>query len=279
MAYGIPFNNVSCFIGRIDELDENFEKTGIMWVDFDDVNGEKDKPPHGEDGSPIRKVIASWTIRSAYAAWINPPVLKYKGRFKLNGSMQVDEMEFKCEKVSMKGKGRIKLGNAQLSQVTLAGGPPLTGTVAHPLGPGTSTTPVAISNASGMATIESQGPMAELEFNTDDATIKFNSEVTFKVNDNKLHFPELHTAKSGLDGYDIELKLDKAQTMPWCTDISDINGDDQTPGDGDDMSADDSQSKARPRDKFIATGKAGDKALCMAFNNSLDQLYCVDIFI
>jgi hypothetical protein len=254
-----------------------------MWVDFDDINGEKDNPHHGEEGSPVRKVIASWTIRSAYAAWKNPPVLKYKGRLILNGGMNIDEMKFKCEKANIKGKGRIKLGNAQLSQVTLAGGPPLVGT-ATTLGvmPGVTTTPFAISNASGVATIESQGPMAELEFNTDDATIKFNSEVTFKVNDNKSHY-KLHTANSGLDGYDIALKLDQCQAMPWCTDVQDIDvesqGSDQNPGDGDDMSADDTQAPARDRKEFIVAGKTGDKALCMAFKNSLDQLYCVDIFI
>ena len=279
MNNAVPLNSISCLIGRITEVDENFEKTGIMWVDFDDLTGEKNNPPHGEDGSPVRKVISSWTIRSAYAAWKNPPVLKYKGRLTLNGKMNIDEMEFKCEKTSIKGKGRIKLGNAQLSQVTLAGGPPLMGT-ATTLGvmPGVTTTPFAIANASGMATIESQGPMAELEFNTDDATIKFNSEVTFKVNDNKSHFG-LHTANSGLDGYDVELKLEPASVVPWCTDIKDINaesGKDQNPGDGDDMDAEDTQAKKRDRENFI---NVGDKALCMAFRNSLDQLYCVDIFI
>ena len=68
------------------------------------------------------------------------------------------------------------------------------------------------------AKIEAPGPMGEIDFNTSNATIKFNSKVTFKVNDNKAHFG-LHTAKSGLDGYDIELKLDKAQVAPWCTNV------------------------------------------------------------
>lgn len=276
MSGEVPLNSLSCYIGRIDELDENFEKTGIMWVDFDDLTGEKDGPKHGEDGTTIKKVIASWTIRSTYAAWINPPVLKYKGRLTLNGKMNIDELEFKCDKVSMKGKGRVKMGNAQLSNVTLNSPVPLTG-VCSPI-PLSCSIPVVIANGSGIATLESQGPMGEIEFNTDDAEIKFNSEVTFKVNDNKSHFG-IHTANSGLDGYNIELKLDKASIMPWCTDVSDIKGSDQTPGDGDDGSAEDKQSKARDRKDFIKVGKGGDRALCVAFNNSLDQLYCVDLFI
>ena len=279
--YTIPPNSISCFIGRIDELDENFEKTGIMWVDFDDLDGTKDGKPKDEDGTTIKKVIASWTLRAAYAAWKNPPVLKYKGRLVLNGKMEIDEMEFKCDKTNIKGTGKIKLSNAQLSNVTLAGGPPLTGpTVTAPSLPGTATIPFAISSASGVGTIEAAGPMGEIEFNTSNAEIKFNSKVTFKVNDNKSHFG-LHTANSGLDGFDIELKLDKASVMPWCTDVKDIDADsgkDQNPGDGDDMSADDTQAKARERKDFIITGKNGDKALCMAFGNSLNNLYCVDIF-
>ena len=39
----IPVNSLSCFIGRIDELDENFEKNGIMWVDFDNIDGSKEE--------------------------------------------------------------------------------------------------------------------------------------------------------------------------------------------------------------------------------------------
>ena len=276
----IPTNSLSCFIGRIDELDEHFEKTGIMWVDFDDLDGTKNGPKRNEEGTTIKKVIASWTIRAAYAAWINPPVLNYKGRLVLHGKMNIDEMEFKCDQANIKGKGRIKLGNAQLSNVTIAGGPPLTGPVATPVGPGTATIPVAISSASGMATIESQNPMAELEFNTSDAEIKFNSKVTVKVNDNKSHFG-LHTGNSGLAEYDIELKPDVASVLPWCTDVQDIdaeNGTDQNPGDGDDMTAEDTQAKARDRKNFIITGEHGDLALCMAFSNSYDNLYCVDIF-
>ncbi len=273
----LPINTLSCYLGRIDELDEDFEKNGIMWVDFEDFIG-KDNKKKDEDGNTIRKVIASWSLRAAYAAWINPPVLKYKGRLTLNGKMSIDEMEFKCEKVSMSGKGKIALNNAQLSNVTISGGAPMPPcpAVCGPL-PGTAgPIPPVISGASGVATIEAKGPMGEIEFNTDDATIKFKSEVTFNVEDNKGHFG-LHTANSGLDGFDIELKLDKAQAMPWCTDLKDIYGEDQTPDDGDDMTAEDKQSKAMEREDFIKVGENGDLALCMAFRNSMEQLYCVDI--
>lgn len=280
----IPTNSLSCFIGRIDELDENFEKTGIMWVDFDNLDGSGEIKKHGENGSKIQKVTASWTIRSAYAAWINPPVLKYKGRLNLNGKMSIDEMEFECKECNIKGTGRVTLQNATMSTVNLSGGAPMppVPAVCGPF-PGTAgPIPPVLSGAAGNAVkIEAPGPMGEIDFNTSNATIKFNSKVTFKVNDNKAHFG-VHTANSGLDGYDIELKLDRASIMPWCTDVRDIDsesGKDQNPGDGDDMSSEDTQAKARERTDFIKTGKNGDFALCIAIGNSMNNLYCIDLFI
>lgn len=280
----IPINSLSCFIGRIDELDENFEKNGIMWVDFDNIDGSKEIKPHGEDGSTVQKVIASWTIRAAYAAWKNPPVLKYKGRLTLNGKMEIDEMEFECKECNIKGTGKVSLQNATISGANLSGGAPMppVPAVCGPF-PGTAgpIPPVLSGVAGNAAKIEAPGPMGEIDFNTSNATIKFNSKVTFKVNDNKAHFG-LHTANSGLDGFDIELKLDKASAMPWCTDVTDIktdSGSDQNPGDGDDMTATDSQASVREREDFIHVGKDGDKALCMAIGNSMDHLYCIDLFI
>lgn len=281
-SFVIPPNSISCYIGRICELDENFEKTGVMWVDFYDLDGEEEGVAHDQDGTTQQKVIASWTIRSAYAAWINPPVLKYKGRLVLNGAMTIDEMEFQCDKCDIKGTGRITLNSPQLTAINIQGGAPMppVPAVCGPF-PGTAgPIPPVISGAPGNAAkIESAGPMGEIDFNTQNATIKFKAPVTFKVEDNKLHFPKLHTQKSGLDGYDIELKLDKAQVMPWCTDVKDIHGDDQTPGDGDDGSADDKQSKAREREDFIKVGKNGTLALCMAFGNSMEHLYCIDLLV
>lgn len=281
-ALTIPPNSISCYIGRICELDENFEKNGIMWVDFYDLDGSGENIAHGEEGSTQMKVLASWTIRAAYAAWINPPVLKYKGRLVLNGAMTIDEMEFECKECNFKGQGRITMNNAVLQGVNLAGGAPMPpvpavcGAFPGTAGP----IPPVISGATGNAAkIEAQGPMGEIEFNTSNAELKFKSSVTFNVEDNKLHFPTLHTAKSGLDGYDIELKLDKCQVMPWCTDVSDIKNENQSPADGDDGSATDDQSKVRERPDFIKAGKDGDFALCMAFGNSKDNLYCVDLFI
>lgn len=254
-----------------------------MWVDFYDLDGSgENKKKHDEEGTNQIKVIASWTIRSAYAAWINPPVLKYKGRLVLNGAMTIDEMEFQCDKCDIKGTGRITLNGPQLTAINIQGGAPMppVPAVCGPF-PGTAgPIPPVISGAPGNAAkIESAGPMGEIDFNTQNATIKFKAPVTFKVEDNKLHFPKLHTQKSGLDGYDIELKLDKAQAMPWCTDVSDIKNEDQTPSDGDDGSADDKQFKARERENFIEVGDHGDLALCMAFGNSVDKLYCIDLFI
>ena len=276
---GIANNSISCFLGRITELDENFEKTGIMWVDFNDLDGSKKGPAKDESGTTIKKVIASWTIRAAYAAWINPPRINYKGKLDLNGDFKIDEMEFECKEANIKGTGKIKLSNATLSQVNIAGGPPLQGPCTTPVGPGTCTIPVAISSASGTATLEASGPMGEIDFNTSDATIKFKSAVTFKVNDNKAH-TVMHTGNSGEAEYKISLKQDKCSVMPWCTDVTATQDENQSPDDGDSVDSydDDGQKNVRERENFINVGDNGDKALCMAFGNSMNNLYCVDIF-
>ena len=207
--YTIPNNSISCFIGRIcEEPGDSFENDGILWVDIYDVNGENsDSPVHDEDGTTQYKAIASWTLRAAYTAWNKPPLIKFKG--------------------SMKLKGRITMNNAQLSNVSISGGPPLQGTCTTPVGPGTSTTPVAISSATGTAKIE-QTSDAEIEMTTD-------------------------------DNLDIELTSQLAAQLPWCVA-------DEKAKEGDTL------DEERP---FI---KVGDKALCMAFANSLSNLYVVDIF-
>jgi hypothetical protein len=146
--YEIPRNSLSCVIGRICETpDDNFEADGILWVDIDDLDGSKNGPPHGEEGTTQRKAIASWTLRAAYVAWNRPPKIKFKGSAKMTG--------------------RITMSNAQLSNINISGGPPLQGTITSPSGPGTATVPVAISSASGNAKIE-QSSDAEIEMTTDD---------------------------------------------------------------------------------------------------------------
>lgn len=164
--YEIPPNSLSCYIGRIcEEPSDSFASDGILWVDFYDLDGSKGGASHEEEGSTQRKAIASWTLRSAYIAWKNPPKILFKG--------------------SMKLKGKVVLPNANLSNVTLSGGPPLQGTVAHPMGPGTATVPVTISSASGTAKIE-QPVNAELDVATDG------------------------------DNLDIELVSQKAAQLPWA---------------------------------------------------------------
>ncbi len=207
--YEIPNNSISCFIGRIcEEPGDAFENDGILWVDIYDVNGDNESSPaHGEDGTTQYKAIASWTLRAAYTAWNKPPMIKFKGKVKL--------------------KGRVTMNNAQLSNVTLSGGPPLQGTVTCPLGPGTSMTPLSISAASGTAKVE-QAQDAEIEMTTE-------------------------------DNLDIELTSQLAAQLPWC-----VSDDGASEGDNPDEGS-----------PFI---KEGDKALCMAFGNSLSNLYVVDIF-
>ena len=207
--YEIPPNSISCFIGRIcEEPGDDFANDGILWVDCFDLDGSKGGPAHGEEGTTQRKAIASWTLRSAYIAWRNPPKITFKGSLKL--------------------KGKIALPNAQLSNVTLAGGPPLQGpTVTLPALPGTATIPFAISGASGMAKIEQP----------------INAELDMKTEGNNL---------------DIELTSQKSAQLPWAVASSNA-------GEGDSLSDD---------APFI---QEGDKALCMAFGNSYDNLYVVDI--
>ena len=195
--FEIPRNSISCFIGRIcEEPGNSFEKEGILWVDTVDMTGSEGGPSHGEQGTTERKAIASWTLRAAYIAWNNPPMIKFKGHLKL--------------------KGKVSMPNAQLSNVTLAGGPPLQGP-----------TVTAPSNASGMAKIE-QAMNAELDVSTEGSNL------------------------------DIELTSQTGAQLPWCVASEGAADSDPTDEEG----------------KFI---KAGDLALCMAFGNSLSNLYVVDI--
>lgn len=207
----IPKNSISCFIGRIcEDPGDSFADDGILWVDFINL----DEAPEGwvshsdnGKGSREKKAIASWSLRAAYIAWNTPPMIKFKGKVKLNG--------------------KISMSNAQLSNVTLAGGPPLIGTtVTFPALPGTSTTPFAISAASGTAKIEQQS----------------NAEI------------EMETG----DDLNIELTSQTGAQLPWCVSPQEANEGDEIDQDG----------------MFI---KAGDKALCLAFGNSMNNLYVIDI--
>lgn len=204
--YEVPANSISCFIGRIcKEPGSDFANNGILIVDFTYIENES---PDNEETSTQHKAIASWTLRSAYTAWKYPPKVKFKGKLKV--------------------KGNISIPNAQLNNITISGGPPLTGTVAVSTGGGTATIPVIISNASGTAKIE-QSANAEIEMETDG------------------------------DSLDIELISQKGAQLPWCIAQSDAQED----------------GEIDPEKPFI---QEGDLALCMAFGNSLDNLYVVDIF-
>lgn len=213
----VPYNSISCFIGRIcQEPSDNFATDGILYVDLDNappVNGDKPdetigrEPEYGSDSSTQYKAIASYTLRSAYVAWYNPPLIKYKGSLKL--------------------KGKISMNNAQLSNVTLSGGAPAQGTTTCGAGPGTAMIPTNISAASGTAKIVQQT----------DATIEMSTED---------------------DNLDIELTSQKCAQLPWC-----IASGDSLEGDQVDQEA-----------PFI---REGDFALCMAFGNSLHNLFVVDI--
>ena len=142
-------HTISCFIGRIcSEPDEDFAKNGILIVDTSSVDGAgSNTKNYDENGTIRRAATASWSIRAAYIAWNNPPKITYSGKVKL--------------------KGRITMDNAQLSNVTISGGPPLQGVttgvsvtpIPYPPLPapvpypgtvtGNTTTPVTIASAVG----------------------------------------------------------------------------------------------------------------------------------
>ena len=213
--YEIPRNSISCYIGRISETpSEDFASNGILIVDIgnvesddDDGNVENEGPDYTENGTTKLTAIASWTLRSAYIAWSTPPKIKFKGNVKLHG--------------------KVSMNNAQLSSVNISGGPPMQGTITSPSGPGTSTTPVSISSASGTAKIE-QSSDAEIEMETgDDLTIELTSQL--------------------------------GAQLPWCVNPTKAQ-------EGDDI------------DDGLPFIKKGDKALCLAFGNSLSNLFVVDIF-
>lgn len=199
----IPPNSISCFIGRIvEDPGDTFADDGILIVDFTNVTSE----PETRDPAAEKKAIASWSLRAAYIAWNTPPMIKFKGRVKLNG--------------------KISMSNAQLSQVNISGGPPLQGTTTCSTGPGTAMVPVNISSASGTAKIEQQSD-AEIEMETG-------------------------------DDLNIELTSQTGAQLPWCVSPQEANEGDEIDQEG----------------MFI---KAGDKALCLAFGNSMNNLYVIDI--
>ena len=207
----IPKNSISCFIGRIcEDPSDSFADDGILWIDFINL----DEAPEGwishsdnnGKGSREKKAIASWSLRAAYIAWNTPPMIKFKGKVKLNG--------------------KISMSNAQLSQVNISGGPPLQGTTTCSTGPGTAMVPVNISSASGTAKIEQQSD-AEIEMETG-------------------------------DDLNIELTSQTGAQLPWCVSPQEANEGDEIDQEG----------------MFI---KAGDKALCLAFGNSMNNLYVIDI--
>lgn len=185
----IPRNSLSCFIGRIcEDPGEDFMKDGVLWVDVYDLEGDENGPSHGEEGTTQRKAIASWTLRAAYTAWKKPPKIKFKGKLKVNG--------------------KVSMGNAKLSNVTLSGGPPMQGTTTCGMGPGTAVVPFSISSASGTAKIE-QVQDVQLEVETDG------------------------------DNLDIELVSQNSAVLPWCVQSEDAEDEYEVDNEGEFIKAGD----------------------------------------
>lgn len=236
----IPANSVSCFIGRVvngDDLAEN----GTIIVDLYDLDGSVNGPEYGKSGSTQKKAIASWTLWSAARSWEYPPNLYYKGSLHLCGNIATE-------------KATIVMNNATLSDVNISGGTPMNGTATIPGTPpidGTATIPVNISGASGTSNIELKG-QAKIEVAQQDITLN------------------LFTDKDGNEGTDLKDKSDygiqliakKSQQSPWCTNLKGKECDDPN------------YINESDRPHFAM---AGDKALCLAFGNSTENLYVIDL--
>ena len=276
MSFTVPQNSISCFIGRVDEVDKNFVTNGILWVDFDDLDGTKNGKPRTEDGTTIQKVCASWTLRSAYAAWENPPKIEYRGELVLEGGIELKDTDIEIDlpnaDISING------ADIQLYNLLIQGGPPLQGTVMTPVGPGgIATVPVTISAAVGsgkcsiinntLGHIKCSSPLSS-------ATIRAGSSAKNNSNSVKNCTATLQTTDR--KEYTVTLTATKQSVSPWCTSPNSKNA-------GADKQFDDDVRLKRSHfilDKVNDNHPhGGDKVLCMAFGNSMNNLYAVDIFI
>lgn len=280
MSFTIPQNSISCFIGRVDEVDKDFVTNGILWVDFDDLDGTKNGKPRDQDGTSIRKVYASWTLRSAYAAWENPPKIEYRGELELEGGIQFTDADIELEINNMD----IDISNADINLMNLSvtGGPPLQGPCTTPTGPGNATIPVAISAAtgSGKCNITKNGLGAiKGGPNTAKVTIRAGSKAT--TNDSKVKHCIAKLQTEDRKKYAVKLVANKQSVSPWCTAATSQNA-------GEDNSFD--QDVRLKREHFIMAKhkisesdqdapNGGDRVLCLAFGNSMANLYAVDVFI
>lgn len=135
-SYSDVTTSLSVYIGKVVSLSDQFSTDGIMTVDLDGLNIP----------DSYCKAKASLTLRTAYKAWKEPPELKFKG--------------------SLKGKGKISLPSAQLSNINITAG-----TISSPAGP----CPPPFVLTQGTGKIEDAGT-AELDVSTPDLEIKLTSD-------------------------------------------------------------------------------------------------------
>lgn len=275
MRFTVPPNSMSCFIGRVDEVDKDFVTNGVLWVDFDDLDGSTEGLHHDEDGTRVRKVYASWTLRSAYAAWENPPIIEYKGELELEGQIEIKDADIEIELPN----SDIDISNADINlmNLSISGGPPLQGPCTTPVGPGNATIPVAISAAtgSGKCTI-SANTMGSVKGSDAGSKVTIRAGSAATNNDDSVKNCTLLMQSEDRKKYTIKLVANKQSVSPWCTEVSKENA-------GEDNSIDDDVKLNR---KHFIMDKVnddhphgGDKVLCLAFGNSMSNMYAVDVFI
>ena len=150
----IPANSISCYIGRVVSVDENFADNGKLIVDFHKLDDDDDtvaSPDFGESGSTYKQATASWTLIAAAKAWQDPPPIKYKG--------------------TLVGKGEIKLDSATISDMSVTFP---AGTVTSPTGP--CAPPFAFTNGTGTAKLSAVKPNGSINVSTSDLEIELKSD-------------------------------------------------------------------------------------------------------
>lgn len=84
--------SLSVYIARVIKVADDFESTGKLIVDINDLSStDTSGPLPDENGSTYDYCTASLTLRMAYIAWNKPPEIKYKGRLYGKGSINIEQ--------------------------------------------------------------------------------------------------------------------------------------------------------------------------------------------
>lgn len=93
VAY-VKNSNLSLYIGRVVYVPDNYEETGILYVDLDNIRSQTFPSDAKEADAKFTKTRTGITMMSAYRAWHNPPKLDYRGSLVGNGSISINSYMF-----------------------------------------------------------------------------------------------------------------------------------------------------------------------------------------